>query len=337
MQYPPCLNPSCKSYGKSHPHCNCYGNNEVAAASFAKGGCIGEHQENCEHFATGKEVSDNQEMMSNPDLTVDHTVAQHGLLRTMTHTGTSRSADDNRPVQDFVEHARKGRAKAHEHVNTHFEKAKTPREDGNLEPLKKHLNHLHENPGAILNVGGNLGHAMPEHVAALTAKTTAAAMYLKSIKPSGEQAGPMDRVMRPDKQAVLNYDRQMQIAEQPLSILPRIKNGTVQPQDMVTLVTLYPQLAQSLKSKAFEKVVDAQTTGKAIPYKQKLGLSHLLNMPLDSTMTPQAMQAIIMSAPAPQPPQAKKGGATAQTQKTIDKADAMEATPLQSRQINKKQ
>lgn len=55
-KYPPCLNPHCKSYGKSHPNCKCWGEKEVM---FADGGNVAErfcdmeqaHMPGCEHYS----------------------------------------------------------------------------------------------------------------------------------------------------------------------------------------------------------------------------------------------------------------------------------------------
>lgn len=54
QHYPPCINPSCKSFGKSHPNCRCYG------GKFAKGGEVGnfcdvdrKHDNGCEYFKDG--------------------------------------------------------------------------------------------------------------------------------------------------------------------------------------------------------------------------------------------------------------------------------------------
>lgn len=50
MSYAPCKNPNCKSFGKPHPNCRCYG-------EFAEGGevaaCSGPHKRECEYFAEG--------------------------------------------------------------------------------------------------------------------------------------------------------------------------------------------------------------------------------------------------------------------------------------------
>lgn len=57
--YPPCINPSCKSFGRSHPNCRCYGGGHEER-HFAEGGevdsyCSSDrpHQEECEYFKAG--------------------------------------------------------------------------------------------------------------------------------------------------------------------------------------------------------------------------------------------------------------------------------------------
>lgn len=59
--YPPCINPSCKSYGRSHPNCRCYGGNEYAYEKMAEGGEVKGfcshgarvHEKGCEYFKDG--------------------------------------------------------------------------------------------------------------------------------------------------------------------------------------------------------------------------------------------------------------------------------------------
>jgi len=61
-QYPPCINPSCKSYGSSHPNCRCYGG--IPEHVYAEGGDVKSdhfcsedrpHKEGCEYFKDGGE------------------------------------------------------------------------------------------------------------------------------------------------------------------------------------------------------------------------------------------------------------------------------------------
>lgn len=63
--YPPCINSSCKSYGKPHPNCRCYGGNPIVGHGegfFAEGGEVGKekfcdanrtHFKGCEYFQDG--------------------------------------------------------------------------------------------------------------------------------------------------------------------------------------------------------------------------------------------------------------------------------------------
>ena len=55
VNYPPCMNPECKSYGKSHPNCRCWGS--IGYEKLAEGGDIGTfcahgipHMPECEHY-----------------------------------------------------------------------------------------------------------------------------------------------------------------------------------------------------------------------------------------------------------------------------------------------
>jgi hypothetical protein len=74
QHYPPCINPSCKSYGKSHPNCLCYGGNSQhsgtgEAGHFAEGGEVEKeyycdnnrpHFKKCEYYAEGGDVKDDK-------------------------------------------------------------------------------------------------------------------------------------------------------------------------------------------------------------------------------------------------------------------------------------
>jgi len=55
-QWPPCINTDCRSYGKPHPNCLCFGPMSQAGNFYAQGGCVGPHKESCEHFADGGEI-----------------------------------------------------------------------------------------------------------------------------------------------------------------------------------------------------------------------------------------------------------------------------------------
>lgn len=77
QHYPPCINPSCKSYGRSHPNCRCYGGvsehtGAGEAGHFADGGEVDKeyycdanrtHRKGCEYFKDGGEAGSEGEKL----------------------------------------------------------------------------------------------------------------------------------------------------------------------------------------------------------------------------------------------------------------------------------
>jgi hypothetical protein len=352
--WPPyvCKNPNCKSYGHSHPNCKC------GAPSFsqqsknleydAEGGEVGRHCDSrqahspdCEHFAEGGQVEANTDFENHPGLAIDHAIAAHGLLHALTKSGHSKSDNLMKPTQDLLEHSHRGRKSLKSHAENHFD-PKHPHpevESHEISGLREHLDSIRENPAQLLDTGGFPG--LPEHSAALGAKAATACDYFDAIKPKQAKPGPLDPTVPPDKLAEQNYKRQLGIAERPLSILEKVRSGTIQPADLQTLNTLYPELAHSIQTQAYEALITAKTNGAKIPYRHKMGLSFLLGEPLDATMTQPAAQAIMqanagaISESQGAPGKHAKSGATAATQKTIAKTDDLYKTSLEKIQTGK--
>lgn len=344
-----CRRSGCPSRGLSHPNCKCGApsfSQQSKNLEYAHGGeirfCDGDqsHNPSCEYYATGGQITENNELFDNPNLAVDHAVAQHGLLHALTKTGHSKSENAHKPTEEFIDHSRRGRRLMHSHAGSHFD----PKHQ-NVEPqghevaaLRKHLDDVRENPNSLLDTGGSLG--LSDHAAMLSAKAATAVDYFEALKPKQPQPGPLDSRLPVSKIHDQSYNRQLGIAERPLSILGHVRNGTVQPADIQTLTTLYPQLFKSIQEKTFESLVDAKTAGREIPYKQKIGLSMLLGQPLDATMTQSAMQAIMTANAGAktesqgQPPQAHSAVSTA-TQKAMAKVDDLYKTPLEKIQTGK--
>ncbi len=59
--YLPCQNPNCKSHGKSHPNCRCYGGRGdvlMAEGGMVEQYCNGDHMPTCEYYKAGDKVVD---------------------------------------------------------------------------------------------------------------------------------------------------------------------------------------------------------------------------------------------------------------------------------------
>lgn len=296
------------------------------------------HDSECEYFADGGEVENNIQFIQNPDLAIDHAVASHGLHHLMTKTGKAKESDPSRGAEDFIRHSRRGQKLVHSHFQSLFDKKK---EAGgvDVENIKNHLQEIRENPHKINEIGGDLSSVMPDHAAIIAAKAANATNFLDQQQPMGAQRSPLDKVLPPNKMQKAAYDRKLQIAENPLSIISRIKNGTIQPDDLMTLDSIYPKLGQKIREKATEILANTNADESKISYKHRQGLSLLLGEPLDSTMTMQSMQAIIQSqAPKTPPPSApgQNKKASGVELKQINEVNKLSETPLQARQIDKK-
>ncbi len=338
-----CSNPNCGSYAQPHPNCRC----SAPEGHYALGGAVHYcttglgHHKSCEHYADGGHVEINREFATNPDLAVDHSVAQHGLLHTLSRTGYTKSKEPGREHAEFLDAHHTGRKSLRTHVGSFADKHPNEHEHHrkSTEALQAKLDELAADPEKALNIGGNLGDTLPMHAAALAAKAGTAITYLQSIRPQPISGGSLDAKLPVSHMAQREYERQVAIAENPRLVLQHLKNGTLVPQDLATLGTLYPKLRQSLQDEAFQTLADAESSGKHLTHKQKRHLGALLGEPVTFQQTPQACQAIMQANAPEQPPapagkQPKKASAT--ELKQIDKVNEMSQTPLQRLQARQK-
>lgn len=158
--------------------------------------------------------------------------------------------------------------------------------------LERQIAAAEKNPDSIINAGGHVAHYMPDVGAAVGQTAANAMMYLKSLKPDTTPKAPLDKRFKPNPVAQAKYDNALNIAAKPLTVLNKIQKGTLSSDDVVAIKTLYPGLYTNLTRKLMDEVVRSQDKGLVIPYKTKMALSLFLGQPMDSTMTPNALQSI---------------------------------------------
>lgn len=203
--------------------------------------------------------------------------------------------------------------------------------------LEKSLDYA-ANQDNALKIGGHLSHYLPDHSVAAAATAATASQYFSQLKPKRAQANPLDKPAPVDRFQQAKYERQLDIAQQPLLVLQHAKEGTLQAQDVKTLNVLYPGLAKKMGTQIYGEMVKSISEGKQVPYKQRLSLGLLLAQPLDSTMTPLTMQSIMLSnAPKAAPPQAqgKPKKASKSTASSMEKVNKLYATPQQAREASR--
>jgi len=205
--------------------------------------------------------------------------------------------------------------------------------------LQKSLDNV-QNPQNMIQVGGQIGHYLPQHATAAASVAAVASQYLNSLKPKQPVQNGFDTPPPIDKAQQAKYNRQLDIAQQPLMVLQHVKNATLLPQDVQTLHTIYPNLHSQMVSQISNELIKAKTDGVLIPYSQRVSLSMLLGTPIGSTMTPQSMQAIMRSSMTQQAQQQNQPGkekpATGVALKQINKTNSLYATNLESLQERKR-
>jgi len=303
------------------------------------------HQPGCEHFADGGMIEANNEITTNPELSLDNAIISHGLAHLLTKTGHSKSEDPMRAAHDHIDHIRRGRKELEHHSKNIFETKKEHQiksDPEQVKELKSHLEDFQINPHKLLELGGSLNDSMPDHQGALGAKMAAIMNHMHLIKPSPRQMDPMSAPIPPTKIEEAKYHRQLALMQNPMLAYQGVKDGMINPDDMQTLGAVYPKLLDKMKTQTMGALVDSRMQEKPVSYKHKMGLGTLLGQPLDYTQTPAAAQAIVMANGGAQAPsqqqkgKEKKSGATAQTQKTIEKTDSLAETKTEESLIEQK-
>lgn len=198
-----------------------------------------------------------------------------------------------------------------------------------IDKLEKSLLSVREKPESITNAGGALSHYMPEHATVLASTAQNAINYLHTQEPQETRAGVLDRVVPPSPMAEATYRAALEIAESPLSVLWRVKSGTLRPEHVTHLQNLYPALLPSITQSVTSAMVTALSKDGVVPFKLRGSLSTLLGQPMDSTFSQPSMAAAQATFTPPQPPQGGPG--MKKSTKTLSKSAELHQTPSEAR------
>lgn len=199
--------------------------------------------------------------------------------------------------------------------------------------LQKQIDAYSADANKFMEVGGKVGHYMPDQQASLAETSMRVISYLSSLKPDTAPLGPLGQNRVPNAAEVAKYNRALNIAEQPAVVLNYIKEGTLTVEDVQHLRAMYPALAQRINEKLGQEMIDAAHAKAAIPYKTKVALSLFQGQPLDSSLQPQAIQAAQPMLPAQMLQQPVPGKPAKGSMSKINKLPSMSATPEQSREL----
>lgn len=174
--------------------------------------------------------------------------------------------------------------------------------DEDLDKLDEQFKSLNSDPQKM---GVNLP-LLPEHSMYANKQLMAQSMYINQQRPNPQPVSMLDHTPAVTNQQKSSFKQTLRIAQQPMSILQRVKDGTVTPKDAQDIKALYPEFADHIAKSLLSEVAKAKASDTHIPYTTRLGLSLVIGQPLDSTMSPQSIQA---AQPVPRQPQQAAQGA----------------------------
>lgn len=131
-----------------------------------------------------------------------------------------------------------------------------------------------------------VAHHFPEQNMLLQAAKTRISNYLSALQPQQHQSKlAFDDDNSDDKEAHKSYNNALDIANNPLSVLSHIKNGTLEPEHITHIQAMYPEATDFLKKKLTERITKAQLDGEKPSFKVRQGLSDFMGVPLSGEMT----------------------------------------------------
>lgn len=260
------------------------------------------------------------------------------LLKTLGSEGPIE-AGAFKSMVTMAERAYKGAQKADKAVSSVFKVGASEvamPSPSSISKLDKHVKAAMVDPGDQLDQHEDLAAALPDHMQAIGTLKASAVTYLNSLRPNTDPQAPLDPKRVPNAVEEAKYQRALMVAEQPLVVLGAIKQGSITPQDITTISTIYPKLYAQLQSKLGQQIIDLKTKGTTIPYKLQMGLGLFLGMPLESSTLPQNVH---LNQPAPaQPPAAPQSKGLGQAKgNALSNLASSNATAGQSREQNKGQ
>lgn len=143
------------------------------------------------------------------------------------------------------------------------------------------------------NIGdSNLSAVYPSQAMLMMQAKGRVSDYLNQKRPLDETSAlPFDKAEKnPEHERV--YDRALNIADKPLSVLNHIQKGTLEPEHVAHMKQMWPEVYNQISKKMTERMATAKLNDEKMPpFHVRQGMAMFLGSPLDSTMTPQAIMA----------------------------------------------
>lgn len=145
------------------------------------------------------------------------------------------------------------------------------------------LQELNNNPELLLNKleesTKDLYEIAPETTNAVIRDAIAGIQYLGSKLPQRPDPGPFNEPYQPSMSELSEFEHNYSIVNNPLMVFDEIRAGTLIPDTIEALSTVYPSLYQEMKLKVFEELTDHKRKNHRLEPYLKESLSLFLGIP----------------------------------------------------------
>ena len=141
--------------------------------------------------------------------------------------------------------------------------------------------------GLLARKTARVANADPEVGMVLQQRIANTVQFLNSKLPkSAVLPGAFQRPYQPSSLELAKFERYVQVAEAPLTILEEVKNGTLTREHVEALQALYPEIYRQVQQRIMSNI----TSGKwSLSYERRLQLGILLGVPADSSLQPESV------------------------------------------------
>jgi hypothetical protein len=131
----------------------------------------------------------------------------------------------------------------------------------------------------------------PEHGAAAEGIIARGTQHLASKLPPETAPGPFSAPYQPSPAELAAFNRAAGVAQDPASVLAHIRNGTIHPDHVDALATIYPAIHREMGIQIMEGLAALTARGGTVPFKTRMGLSLFLGGNMDPALSPSAMRS----------------------------------------------
>jgi len=139
---------------------------------------------------------------------------------------------------------------------------------------------------------GAFSRVFPEQNTILSTAKGRISNYINSLKPQKHQAKAVFDDVPPTKEQSRQYNKAIDFAIRPLSVLDHINRGELTPENLKHFQSLYPEVHRFLAKEMTKQITEAQLKGEKPPYGKRQAMSLFLGADLDSSFSPVAIQTI---------------------------------------------